>query len=122
MDGQMSVFRVWSAEQGGQDTCPCRHAMGLEAYYVFGESSSTLRDLNGNHDGTIIGASQASVARLVSSGQLNSTLVLSCPVLFCSANISDDLNLLRESRHALPHLVMGYLSNPFCMTRHIGMP
>lgn len=55
MDGQMSVFRVWSSEQGGQDSCPCRKAVGLEAYYVFGESSETLSDLNGNHDGTIVG-------------------------------------------------------------------
>ena len=55
MDGQMSVFRVWSSEQGGQDTCPCSKARNLEAYYVFGESSQTLRDLNGNHDGMIVG-------------------------------------------------------------------
>ena len=57
LDGQLSVFRVWTAEQGGADTCPCQHAATLEAYYVFGESASTLRDLSKNdHDGKITGA------------------------------------------------------------------
>ena len=76
LDGQLAVFRVWTAEQGGADTCPCTHASTLEAYYVFGESSSTLRDISGScpvtpgsgaatgagkrygscHDGTIHGA------------------------------------------------------------------
>eukprot|EP01043_Picozoa_sp_COSAG02_P001714 COSAG02_NODE_36_length_48934_cov_144.851029_39_plen_581_part_00 len=56
MDGQMSVFRVWSAEQGGEDSCPCQRAQDLEAFYVFGESNKVLRDLSGNsHDGTIVG-------------------------------------------------------------------
>jgi hypothetical protein len=56
MDGQMSVFRVWSAEQGGEDSCPCQRAQDLEAFYVFGSSSRVLSDLSGNrHDGTIVG-------------------------------------------------------------------
>lgn len=56
MDGQISVFRIWSAEQGGEDSCPCQHAQDLEAFYVFGESNKVLRDLSGNrHDGTIVG-------------------------------------------------------------------
>jgi len=60
MDGQMSVFRVWSAEMGGDDSCPCQHAQELEAFYVFGESNKLLRDLSGNrHDGTIVGGKYA---------------------------------------------------------------
>lgn len=48
LDGQIAMFRIWTAEVGGAPRCPVELEPNLFLYYVFSESSTVLRDQSGH--------------------------------------------------------------------------